>query len=564
MATTISAAPTSTVQIKDSGVGAWQFRVDAGSQSNITGPCTVTNTAPGSGTLKVQFEGNLTINNTNLYFICGSANIQFGNTSRNSDGTRPTFTVDVASYAGLFQNGTVVSATGKNNISIQNLVVNLGTGSLATGAGQIGQGGYSRGGANCTIINCSTTGSIPASGGGITGQNTCIDNGSLTIERCNNTGTCVGPQSGGIVGANTCAQSGTTNTLIIRNCSHVGTLGNSCGGIVGGGSAVNAGNTIQVINCQSSGDIIGTVNAGGIFGSSAGASLGTAFASNCYFTGNLNGATTGGIFGGSAGIATACNCQTTGSIVNGGGIFGSNMASTANAFNCQTTGAKSGFGGGIFQNSALDSKSGSANLYSEANNGSSGWKTSNASNVLLGVPNPPTTQVGSNWAALTVNSAQVLSSSGQTPYSIELVNTQSNSVDQGGTTAGPIVPGYTTFSVLDYVDVSGAEITIDGQGQITVASSTTPGTQTLSVQSSTNPQSITTYTLTVNAVIINTETGAEVSCCEVPIDLPTWDYTTRYAIISGNQDIGGPQRRQPQQSYTEYQNMRMAYAAKRT
>ena len=144
-------------------------------------PVTVTNTAPTSY-LKVYFTTDIILTGgTNRFFICGSEYIQFGNTSLNTNGTRPAITIqDIVNYPGLIQNGTS-GTNGYSNIAIVNLnILSIGTSSLLFGGGWVGQASYSRGGiiglgaasptGNISIYYCNSSGTIDLNAGGIIGQ----------------------------------------------------------------------------------------------------------------------------------------------------------------------------------------------------------------------------------------------------------------------------------------------------------------------------------------------------------------------------------------------------------
>ena len=152
-----------------------------GSYTDITWPCTIVNTNPGGPALKVLFENNVTLSDANSYFICGSANIQFGSTSLQSDGGVPKIFVadSVTDYPGLVQNGIggLSPVNGNSRISIYNISVNAGD-TLANGGGWIGQA------ANAAIgtYNGSVTPSA-ATGGTFTAANYSISYtaGNLTV-----------------------------------------------------------------------------------------------------------------------------------------------------------------------------------------------------------------------------------------------------------------------------------------------------------------------------------------------------------------------------------------------
>ena len=136
-------------------------------------PVTIINNTPGSGILKVLFTTDITLNNINYFFICGSPNIQFGDTSLKPDGTRPIITIDnVVNYPGLVQNGAARPVIGKDNIYIFNLYVASNNSSISIQGGWIGQAYFGQGTSpvdlltNNYIICCSSDGDINGGGGG--------------------------------------------------------------------------------------------------------------------------------------------------------------------------------------------------------------------------------------------------------------------------------------------------------------------------------------------------------------------------------------------------------------
>ena len=137
--TTITAnGQTEIVYFRSSGLSV-EYKINNGPYNGFSLPVTIVN----SNTpypLKVFFENDITIQSDIFYFICGSAGIQFGNSSLNNDGIRPVITIDgVLNYPGFIQNGTSLSP-GNNNIYIYNLVVNsINSSTLPNDGGCIGQ-----------------------------------------------------------------------------------------------------------------------------------------------------------------------------------------------------------------------------------------------------------------------------------------------------------------------------------------------------------------------------------------------------------------------------------------
>jgi hypothetical protein len=141
--TTISAA--GILYIRQNGVNIEYSSSSTFSPATVISswPVTVTNTAPTSY-LKVYFTTDITFTGgADRFFICGSEYIQFGNTTLNTNGTRPAITIqDIIDYPGLIQNGTSES-DGYSYIAIVNLNIvsngNSGTWS-STNANTVLQG----------------------------------------------------------------------------------------------------------------------------------------------------------------------------------------------------------------------------------------------------------------------------------------------------------------------------------------------------------------------------------------------------------------------------------------
>jgi hypothetical protein len=548
--TTISVVGGTNVYIQQTG-GNIESSTDLTNWTVISSfPITINNTLPGSGIVTVIFISDIILTSSNQYFICGSSDIQFGNTTRNNDGSRAVITINgVSGYPGLINNGT--SGTGGyNNINIYNIFVNSSGSTLANGGGWIGQTFYCGAALNNSIINCSSNGTISVSGGGIVGSSATTNGGNLIICECTSSGNILNG-GGGITGAS--AANTTGSTIEFNRCSSTGLIDIDAGGISGFFSAVNGG-ILKAINCYSTGNITG---GGGILGWYAGTS-GSVECINCYSSGNINSG--GGIFGRNAGnsfgipgLVKITNSYSTGSIGNfSGGIFAIDYG-VAIANNCYTSGQKIAINsGGIWAGSSSDSLQG-ANNYAESNHSSSGWDTARANNVLTGVP--VTSNYGITWSSIGVGLPYVLSLSGYTPYSLSLVETASSSIKAGKSTSAPVVPGY-TYSLLDVVPL----ITIDSiTGVISTDPKLKPGTYILYIYSSINPYSVTIYSLiiTADSAIIATP------CCALPTDLPNFDYTTRYAVITGNAVLADNYRRGPYPDYSFYYTRKMAAASKR-
>lgn len=497
-------------QINSTSAGGWSD-LNAAPVSGYT----ITNSSPGSGTVKVIFTTDITITASSQYFVCGSTNIQFGSETLNANGTRPTITIsNVANYVGFIGNG-FSGADGYNTISVYNLIINpTGTTTQGTDGGWVCRTNFAKGATNNLVVNCSSSGTIK--GGGIVGGfaarlgvTPTFNVASLTVRGCTSSGDITGT-CGGIVGYNSATNNGCS--LTVENCSSTGPIASGAGGITGAGCGTGT-SVIEITNCYSTGP---NTTGGGIFGQTTG---GTSSATNCYSTGDIfsNG---GGIYGANAGsaggFASCTNCFSTGDINSAGGIYGSGYnASGATAYNCYTSGAASGLNaGGIWYNSSSDTLQG-LNNYSESNNGSSGWRDSNV--ILTG--KPVSTSYGSTWSQINgIDSAYVLSSSGYTPYSTDLVTTASGSVTAGASTDPAVVSGYTYSTTPLSVNSSQPSIfpyfTIHSStGAITADASTPAGTYTIIVYSSINPYSITTYTLTVSAAASEAALLSQPNCC---------------------------------------------------
>jgi hypothetical protein len=486
MALNISA--TDTLYIRDSsGI---QYSTNGTSWTSITAsqwPVTITNSTPAS-LLKVLFTTDITLNSstastaTNAYFLCGSANIQFGSESLNNDGTRRIITVtDIVGFLGLVNNGNTGSLTsGRNDISIYNLSVNAtGTTTLVSQGGWIAQAFYARTATGNYIINCTA-------------------NGNLT----NNA-------SGGIVGSYAGqATSSVAQRLTIIACSFTGAISSTsvAGGIVGNNAAANSG-TILIDSCFTTGAITGSSSNGGIVGS--GAQAGCTI-QNCYSTGVISGAFAGGILGGSCTGCTIQNCYSLGNItqINSGGIIGASPSSVI-AINCFSRGTFSS-ANGIVSGSSPGTTT-LTNCY--AANGS--WSDASASAAMTGVP-ASTPGVGTVWVSLAQNTAYFLKNFGPSPYTLNnisnnnVVQTYSQTISAAGTSNGVAAANYKTFSIQSGGDPT---ITIDNTGVITTTSATPAGTYTLVIYA-VDDYTITTFTLTISAPILNSQAQTVPPCCE--------------------------------------------------
>lgn len=482
-----------------------EYKINDGDWNQVFWPFYIynTNEDPGNNLLKVIFTTGITIQGPSEAFECQTGGIQFGDTSLNSDGTRPVITVqDVDGYFGLIRNGSDYS-NGYNDIYVYNLkVVAAGTTTLGDGAGWIGQQYYGKNATNNFIMNCVAEGDIFTNGGGIVGAYAaCVVEGGtadLNIIGCYSTGD-IDSCAGGIVGLYAATGGG---TVTITKCSSSGAIGTSGGGIVGQYGGQGAGATCIVEKSYSTG-FIGQ-NAGGIFGESAGDSGGQASASTCYSRGNIS-TDAGGIFGryaGDGGNAAAFYCYSTGDIsATGGGIVGASY-DNAQVTSCYTSGPSAMGYGFIFAGSSDTTGS-----YSEAANDTSGWTTSHATTVI-GAAGPGATSTP--YIEVGTNQPYEFRDFGPSPYSLitigedDLTLTASKTVAAGETSPAGVIPGY-TYSLLG---INGEDptntpsITINSStGGVIVASSTTLGEYTLIVRASGSPYVTTTLVLTVTGAV---------------------------------------------------------------
>jgi hypothetical protein len=350
-------------------------------------PVTIVNSNPSSSNvLTVLLKSDITITETTKYFITGSNYITY-------DGSNNDFIMDVASYGGLFSNGTINASTDStryNNITVRNIhtrsnltnnttigdgawicrahfsgnntLIENCTNSVNTngtdygsnfGAGIAGIycGQFST---NFTINNCTNSGNISYCSGGICGQYVGDGATSMTITNCTNSGNGL-LFAGGICG-NGCGVR--SISLTISNCHNSGvsySTSGHFGGIVGITAGYSRGN-LRIMNCSNSG-AVNRWNCGGICGVNAGQSTGKVVIENCSNSGVVSGSTCGGIcaqYGGrEGGIVEILNCSNSGNISgsNAGGIVGDLFMGNV-IDKCRNTGAISGDNcGGIAGNS---------------------------------------------------------------------------------------------------------------------------------------------------------------------------------------------------------------------
>jgi hypothetical protein len=539
-----------TIYIRQNGSNV-QYSNDQSTWNTIFFPTSIQNTNTSLGMLKVVFTTSIVLTDINSYFLCYSSHIQIGSESLNADGTRPTITIDgVTNYPGLIQNGSS-SSNGQNNIHIFNLVIGDSNGTtLVDSGGWVGQEYFGKGATDNYILNCTSAGVIPNSGGGIVGSFAAIDSGSsLTVIGCSTTGS-IATGSGGIVGARAGEGGG---TITCESCWSTGSIGTQGGGIIGNALSTN-GSVIVITNCYTSGSI--DFQGGGICG--YGCDNGTI--SKCYTTGSI-GSQAGGIVSTSTNTVVT-NCYTTGNASGGGCIAGSG---TVTVTNCYTTGTVTGGVGYIKYNSSTVP----ATCYSEDKNSGSGWNTTNANTVLQGVP---ISTVGTTWVATVLNDPYELYNMGYTPYSLTIIDTTSSpSLVQifsesltAGSTSSEAIMADASGNIFVILEKSGGDsgsygtITISSQtGVLTTTSSTVPGIYTITIRSI-GSYNITTFTLNVT---VQTSQG-EVTCCDRPLQLNNIDYRRRNEILGGNILIGSTVVRRQPMSYSDMIRIKMAYSAK--
>jgi hypothetical protein len=364
-------------------------------------------------------------------------------------------------------------------------------------------------------VNCHSNGDISLNSGGIVGDFTANDGGTLYIIGCSSTGEIVGSNSGGIVGSNAGYLSG---NVFIYSCWSEGAItGDGCGGIVGSLSF-----NVNVSYCYSTGIINGT-NAGGIVGANAG--ITNATVSGCYSTGNIESANSGGICGslspglGGTNTVSITNCYSSGNLNNtfpnsNGGLCGILIPGSGtinlSITNCYTTGTVVIPTGYFIGGDTSISGSGTGytidNSYSEAGSGGTpgSWINSHANSVLIGHPsNYP--GVGTIWISTGSNNPYKLFEMGYTPYSTvninvtDLVRTQYFTVSQGQSTQGGIVSGLNYFILGKTGGVPSSYGTININsvtGAINTSQGTAPGVYTIYIYN-TGSYNITTLTLNV-------------------------------------------------------------------
>ena len=343
--------------------GLVQYSTDQTNWFNIAStanwPVTITNTNPGtSSILRVVVTENLIISNaygnTSGYFIAGSTYITF-------DGSGNTITTNnITLYPGFIQNGTN-AANGFANVIVKNFTTEMTSSTLADYAGWLCQEYFGTGVSGNEITNCTNTGVVDGEGaGGIAGYGVGGGGGSATFTGCTNSGEISRFLAGGIAGT----QAGENGSVTFMECTNSGIIsGNRVGGIAGAQAGQSGSATFE--NCANSGNFTSTgSNAGGIAGTEAGVSNGSANFTNCTNSGAINGESSGGIaglfVGYDSGSANFMGCTNSGAInaINAGGIAGKEAGSANSSVtftNCFSTGditSAAIFGGGIVASNA--------------------------------------------------------------------------------------------------------------------------------------------------------------------------------------------------------------------
>ncbi len=521
--TAIEAAGGTIVYIRNNA-GTNQYSYNNSTWTTLSFPCTVENTNTGAGFLQVVFTTDITLSTTDSYFETLSDKIQFGSQSVNADGTRPIITISVASYPGVFQNGTSATS-GYNDIRIYNLTVD-GTGySTSLGAGWIGRGYFGNSASGCSVINCSSKGSIGNNGGGILGYYSGTTGGSVSIIGCSSTGS-IGQQAGGIVGSN-------CDNITCDQCFSEGSIAQNGGGIFGQNTEGNCSAT----KCYSLGNI--GLGGGGIIGAVAQSGVS---AEKCYSRGSID-TSAGGIFGAEAAATTASNCYSIGSLgTSAGGIFG-------NPFS--TPGPRT-----------------ETNCY-KIEGGS--WSDSTANTNLTGTPSS-SPDVGTTWTSTETNTPYELTDFGATPYQAQtisgndLVQSYSQTIEAGQSSSAAL--STSTFTILEKTGGSSGShdtITINATtGALSTTTATVAGTYTIYVRS-TGSYYITTFVLTVTEYVAPSTT-ATTTCCKSTMDERglSFEWINDYRI--GNRLIAEHSQNPNLKfnGYSEYWKYKMAQAARKS
>lgn len=430
--TTISYPGNTTVYIRYIE-GSTEFSSDQENWYSISFPATINNTDTSSGMLYINFTTDIIFSSVNQYFICETDNIQFGSTSLNDDGTRPTISiVEVTDYLGLIQNGTV-STSGFSNIHVYNINVISVDSTLNEDGGWVGQTYFGKASTNNYIVNCYSNGDINNDGGGIIGSYAASSSGTMNILGCSSIGLISG-SAGGIIGRHT---SDTGGVVTCEECWSEGIISNYGGGVFGGSSGHNG--TCFANKCYSIGSI--GEYSGGIFAGYAGASSGTVNITNCYSLGNISdyaGGIVGYYAGNSSGIVNVTNCFSIGTIsdTEADGITSlNNQNGTITETNCYSA------------------------------NGT--WNKSNADSILTGTPDDV---IGTIFTESTSGQYYELSNYGYSPYVKQmisvtdnvpsLVKSYSQNIYVGDSTSSGLISGSDKYSILNITNSILSSVTL--------------------------------------------------------------------------------------------------------
>jgi hypothetical protein len=243
-----------------------------------------------SNPVVVTITGDATLTDIQCFFVMN------GNYAT-IEGGEKTMTVTATEYPGL------VRTVGYSDTTVRNINVN-GITQLSISSGWIGQQYYGSGTINNKIENCTSSGMIVNSAGGIIGTRAGYNNGQVTISNCTSSGIINGTYGGGIMGA----YAGNINGQVtISNCTSSGIIsGSGAGGIVGLFFGYNTNQLCKIENCYSTGNITFTTGfkPGGISGAQIGYNDSSSPSytpiiqiSNCYVWGSIASGC-GGICGG--------------------------------------------------------------------------------------------------------------------------------------------------------------------------------------------------------------------------------------------------------------------------
>jgi hypothetical protein len=506
----------------------------------------------------LEFVTDMTFTSAEHYFVVGNGGITIGSPSLYEDGTRTVITIDgITDYPGLIQNGTF-STDGNGSIDIYNLEVRaIGGSTLSTGEGTgngwICQTYYGKNASNNYVINCASDGPINATCGGIVGSNSGTGAGAeLVVVGCSSSGE-IQEGSGGIIGA-------AGGNVTCNGCWSTGAIsGDGAGGIAGSSAGIN-GDTVTITRCYSEGVITG-INAGGIVGSDT-------LLCNinfCYSKGNVTADYCGGIMGGGAsGTIAISNCYYSGNITGEycGGISGATESGTITISNCYVCGSVPGDDGYIMGfvsevNGSVGDGWTLTDNYSEAANGAAGWSTANAATVLDGAPTG-SDKIGDVWVATVANQPYELYI-GYSPYTTELVNEYSETVEAGLASMAAIISGrsYSILQITGGVSSSYSTISMNqATGVISTTANTVAGTYMIFIRNTGS------YHISSVSLEVIPSTNAGLICCEKEMRMSGMEYRDRTQILSGNvliNPVGGV--RYPI-SYEELMNMKRAYISR--